>query len=111
MTRETGMAISAAPVTDAAEARPLNESDDMSAASSAPTAAPVATPTPPNTCAMARMSTIRRWIAPRVQVSRVGEMVACMGSLIRAGHSRTPVGPMRRCILLHRSLDSGRADP
>src|SRR6188472_1074887 len=53
MIRDTGMAMNAAPTAEAEEATPLNESEARSAASSAPTAAPDATPMPPSTCAEA----------------------------------------------------------
>ena len=68
MIRETGMAMKAAPTADAEEATPLNVSDERSAASNAPTAAPDATPIPPSTWAEASTLTTRfcaagSWVA------------------------------------------------
>src|SRR3954453_6304741 len=62
MTRVTGIAIRAAPTTEAAEANPLNFSDERSDASRAPTAAPAATPTPPNIWARASTVKMRFWV-------------------------------------------------
>src|SRR5690606_21452101 len=62
MTREIGMAARAAPTTLAVAERPLYDSLDRSAARSAPTVAPVATPTPPSICAPASTLTRRRWV-------------------------------------------------